>query len=120
MLRPLYEMLPSEMQDVCLETYDKLAAAAKKSGEAKIQLALSKNVLETCLNNSIMDGAIQGKNERERDAVAYSLYPELHEEVKGAEIAVMRADLEFALAKIEEQKLVQSVRIFNLALSKPE
>jgi len=98
--------------------YNKLIEATAKEQALGISLAVSKKNLEVLTLTAIAEGKIEGKNAQARDASAYEMFKDEHENVILLEQQYTEAQNQRRLAQLEVDCIRDIIRVEELSTAR--
>jgi hypothetical protein len=114
-MQSLDKMSIGEIHALTAEVYTRLSAATSNLLVAKQEYANQSNVIDTKLAIAMHEGMIMGKNEKEREGHARSVYADEYDYLETTlQPNLWAAEVELQLAKLDEMQLQTGIRLLEL------
>lgn len=118
-MQPLVQMTMEQIHATSAFIYSNLGTRMNEWMMAKYDLAIATQALDRRIGVAMLNGSILGKNEKEREAMAYELFEDEYHQIDALRERVFLQELLYNRAKSLESHLVTSMKIFALTLSDP-
>lgn len=112
-MKELDKLSSEELLAEVSRVYVELSEATTKYLDAERALQVANHRFEDRYAQGLIEGAISGKNDKEREAVAREIMPDYFQAIEAAQTLVWMHKKAFQLAKLEEAHITLGVRVFE-------